>query len=354
MGRASLEGSGTVAQIIAIDPNAPDPEIIRQAAAILRSGGLVVFPTETVYGLGADATDASAVRKIFTAKGRPQTNPLIVHCESVERIRRECVSSWPDDAQKLAEACWPGPLTIILPKSARIPDETTAGFACVGVRIPANDVARALIAAADRPVAAPSANRSNRLSPTRAEHVANDLGDQVGWILDAGPCSAGVESTVLDLSGSVPIVLRPGPIRAEEISSVVGKPVQSSADVIAEERARVAPGQSRLHYSPRKPLRIVPYGEIDDQPSVACLILGEKAGTGDSITRISLEDAPSAQRRLYDILHRWDREPSIRSIRIVFAPGTDSPAWAAVRDRLRRAASHAVEVGPDFEERTRG
>ncbi len=342
-----------MAQIIAIDPNAPDPDIIRQAAAILRSGGLVAFPTETVYGLGADATNSEAVRKIFEAKGRPQTNPLIVHCESVDRIRRECVTAWPDDARKLAEAFWPGPFTMILPKSDRIPRETTAGMAFVGVRIPANAVARALIAAADRPIAAPSANRSNQLSPTRAEHVANDLGDRIGLILDAGPCSAGVESTVLDISGSVPIVLRPGPIRAEEISAVLDKPVHSSDDVISEERARVAPGQSRLHYSPRKPLRIVPYGEIDDNPSVACLVLGETAGTGDSLTRIVLNDAPMAERRLYDILHQWDREPSIRSIRVVFAPGTDSPAWAAVRDRLRRAASLTVEVGPDLEERTR-
>lgn len=331
-----------MAQILAIDPNSPNAEIIRQAAAILRSGGLVAFPTETVYGLGADATSASAVRKIFEAKGRPQTNPLIVHCESVDRIRRDCVTEWPDDARKLADAFWPGPLTLILPKSARIPDETTAGMAFVGVRIPANGVARALIAAADRPIAAPSANRSNRLSPTRAEHVANDLGDRIGLILDAGPCSTGVESTVLDLSRTEPRILRPGPIGAEAIEAVLGRQVFTSTAVIAEAEARVAPGQSRLHYSPRKPLRIVQAGEIEDDPTIATLILGgwnrENDTTAESITCIVLSDAKSAEQRLYDILHRWDRAPSIRSIQVVFTSGSDTTAWAAVRDRLSRAA----------------
>ncbi len=340
-----------MAQILAIDPETPDIDIIRQAAAILRSGGLVAFPTETVYGLGADATDAFAVRKIFVAKGRPQTNPLIVHCESIERVLRECVTDWPDDAQKLADAFWPGPMTLILPKSARIPDETTAGLAYVGVRIPANTVARALITAADRPIAAPSANRSNRISPTRAEHVTNDLGDRIGLILDAGPCSAGVESTVLDLSGPDPKILRPGPIGAAAIAAVLGKHVISAESVISEDLARVAPGQSRLHYSPLKLLRIVRRDEVENDPTIATLILGEKAEVVDSlaksITHIALSDAKTTEQRLYDILHRWDSVPSIRSIQVVFGTGTDAPAWATVRDRLSRAAERANEVPPD-------
>lgn len=346
-----------MARLIAIDPDQPDPDLIAEAAAILRSGGLIAFPTETVYGLGADATNASAVRKIFEAKGRPQTNPLIVHCESVERIVRECVTHWPADAQKLADTFWPGPLTLILPKSEKIPDETTAGMAFVGVRIPANGVARALIAAADRPIAAPSANRSNRLSPTRAEHVANDLGDRIGLILDAGPCSAGVESTVLDLSGPDPKILRPGPIGPEAIAAVLGKHVISSDSVISEDLARVAPGQSRLHYSPRKTLRIVHVEEIEQDPSIATLLLGEKPDLPDSIAKstscIALYDAKSTERKLYDILHRWDGIPSIRAIQVVFASGTDTQAWAAVRDRLSRAASKANEDPQDKDFRDR-
>ncbi|MBI1324015.1 threonylcarbamoyl-AMP synthase [bacterium] len=332
-----------MAQVIAIDPAAPDAEIIRQAAAILRSGGLVAFPTETVYGLGADATDESAVRKIFEAKGRPQTNPLIVHCESVERVRRECVKDWPDDAQKLADAFWPGPLTLILPKSGAIPDTTTAGMAFVGVRIPANAVARALIAAADRPIAAPSANRSNRLSPTRAEHVAKDLGDRIGLILNAGPCSAGVESTVLDLSGEKPRILRPGPIRADFIESVLGKRVISEASVVSEHLSRISPGQSRLHYSPRKPLRIVSTnesaGESDRSTAVLTLGTGPADEVSSTLSRIWLADARIAERSLFEILHRWDADPAIRKIQVIFGDDTDSPEWAAVRDRVSRAAS---------------
>lgn len=332
-----------MARLIAIDPDQPDPDIIAEAASILRSGGLVAFPTETVYGLGADATDASAVRKIFEAKGRPQTNPLIVHCESVDRIVRECVTHWPADAQRLADSFWPGPLTLILPKSARVPAETTAGMAFVGVRIPASTVARALIAAADRPIAAPSANRSNRLSPSRAEHVASDLGDRIGLILDAGPCSAGVESTVLDLSGSEPRILRPGPIGAKAIETVLGKRVLVAESVVAEDRARVSPGQSRLHYSPRKPLKIVHGDELSETPGLATLILG--LGFGDASSpglcpsRIHLSDAKTTERSLYDTLHRWDDDPSIREIQVCFGHETDSPAWAAVRDRIGRAAS---------------
>jgi L-threonylcarbamoyladenylate synthase len=328
-----------MAHIVAIDPVAPDLDIIHEAASIIRSGGLVVIPTETVYGLGADATDPAAVRRIFEAKGRPQTNPLIVHCESVTRIRNECVSEWPEVADKLATAFWPGPLTLILPKLARIPFETTAGLPFVGVRIPANEVTRALIAAADRPIAAPSANRSNRLSPTQAEHVANDLGDRVGWILDAGPCSAGVESTVLDLSSPEPRILRPGPIRAAAIEEIIGKKVLAVDKVEPEESSRVSPGQSRLHYSPRKPLKILNSGQHSTEPSTAWLILGIRPGdSSQNLIESKFTTANDAERSLYDTLHRWDDDPRILTIHVYFGAGTESPDWAAIRDRLTRAA----------------
>jgi L-threonylcarbamoyladenylate synthase len=338
-------------EIVTVDPERPEIEIIERAAAIIRSGGLVAFPTETVYGLGADATNSEAVCKIFAAKGRPPTNPLIVHCENVDRVRDECVASWPESAQKLADAFWPGPLTLILPKSGAIPAEVTAGLACVGVRIPASAVARALIAAADRPIAAPSANRSNRISPTRAAHVAKDLGEEVALILDAGPCSAGVESTVLDLSGPATRILRPGPIDATSIEAVLGEPVETVGNVATDSTPQASPGQSRLHYAPRKPLLVVPVEKLLLGESTATLVLGilpdqnreehSPLFMSDLGNYLHIPAAKAAEKALYAFLHKSDEDPRVIEIHVAFGGGTDSPEWAALRDRIKRASSHS-------------
>ena len=334
-----------MAEIYAVDALLPDAEVIRKAARILRSGGLVAFPTETVYGLGADATNPAAIQRIYQAKGRPPTNPLIVHCDTVERIQRDCVTAWPDEAQKLADAFWPGPLTLILPKSSHIPEIATAGLACVGVRIPEPPVARALIAQAGCPVAAPSANRSNRISPTLARHVADDLGDRVEMIIDAGPCRAGVESTVLDLSGQSPKVLRPGPITAEQIAAVLGRPVQSAEGIVSDDVAHTSPGQSRVHYAPAKPLELwlgrFPAGDVIDAAETAVMVLGPAARrhafeNAQPVVFKEIRTATEAQNQLYAMLHAWDRDPAIKRIVVVLL--AQSPEWHAVMNRLTRAA----------------
>ena len=196
-------------------------EEIQHAASLLRAGKLVAFPTETVYGLGANALDAEAVARIFAAKGRPHTSPIIVHVSSME-MARLVVSEWPKQAELLAAEFWPGPLTLVLKKQAAVPDLVTAGLDTVGVRMPAHPVAMALIAAAQIPVAAPSANRFTQLSPTTAEHVRQSLGARVDYILDGGACSVGIESTVLSLTGGLPVLLRPGGVSRRQIELMIG------------------------------------------------------------------------------------------------------------------------------------
>lgn len=331
-----------MAEISAVDLLNPDPHIILRAAGVLKSGGLVAFPTETVYGLGADATNPDAIGKIFAAKGRPPTNPLIVHCESIERIRRQCVSQWPESAVTLARHFWPGPLTLILAKSRDIPDIATAGLDFVGVRIPESAVALALITAADRPIAAPSANRSNRLSPTRAEHVARDLGDRIDIILDAGACRAGVESTVLDLSGPTPVILRPGPITAAQIAQVLNIEVFAKTQNAAGDAPLAAPGQLAIHYAPRKPLTFwlkTKPTQAFFQPGHVLMWLGQRhVDVVSAVTdEVRFGDVKASESMLYYQLHKWDLDESIREIHVVFEP-TASEDWSAVVDRISRAA----------------
>src|ERR1700733_7882624 len=217
------------------------PEVQR-AAELLRAGRLVAFPTETVYGLGANALDETAVRRIFEAKGRPHSSPLIVHVSSIE-MARDLASEWPETAELLARQFWPGPLTIIVPKKSHVPDLVTAGLPSVGLRIPAHPLARALIEAAQIPIAAPSANRFTELSPTTAEHVPEGLADLV---LNGGPCTVGIESTVISLAGAVPRILRPGMISQTEIENVIG-PTQVG-------EGAESPGQHPRPYSPHTPI----------------------------------------------------------------------------------------------------
>src|SRR5579871_5209626 len=230
---------------------------VTRAAALIRAGELVAFPTETVYGLGANALDPAAVEKIYAAKGRPPESPLIVHVDSME-MALGLVRTWPEKAAKLAQRFWPGPLTLVLTKRPHVPARLTAGLDTVGIRMPSNSIALALIKEACVPIAAPSANRFGGISPTTAEHVRAALGDRVSLVLDGGPTSVGIESTVLSLAGPEAILLRPGMVSQAEIEEVIG-PVLIAAHTTGS--AHPSPGMHRRHYSPRTPLILVKPGQ---------------------------------------------------------------------------------------------
>jgi L-threonylcarbamoyladenylate synthase len=248
----------TQTNLLPVDALAPDPASIERAAMLLRSGELVVFPTETVYGLGADALQAAAVEQIFIAKGRPFSDPLIVHIAAEDTLAL-LTSHVPRQARLLAEAFWPGPLTLILPAGPRVPRMITAGLETVAVRMPRHPVALALIRALGSPIAAPSANRFMHISPTTAQHALADLAGRVPLILDSGPCAVGVESTILDLCAPVPTILRPGGIGLEALRAIVAN-VQSpqrrphtTSNEAPDEKAQKAPGQLLIHYAPGVP-----------------------------------------------------------------------------------------------------
>jgi L-threonylcarbamoyladenylate synthase len=299
---------------------------ITRAAAIIRSGGLVAFPTETVYGLGANALDPAAVRRIFQAKGRPSTSPVIVHVDS-EQMARSLVTAWPEAAAKLAARHWPGPLTLVLPKQTSIPDEVTAGLPTAGIRMPAHPVALALIRAAGVPIAAPSANRFTELSPTSAEHVRKSLGARVDMILDGGTTPVGIESTVLSLATHPPTLLRPGMVTREEIESLIG-PVSVPNELPAGPHA--SPGLHPRHYSPRTPLVLVSGARLPAE------------GRGVYVSHLPGSDNPMpASARdyaavLYLTLHNLDSE-GLDWIAVEWPP--DTAEWAGIRDRLRRASA---------------
>ena len=289
---------------------------------MLRRGGLVAFATETVYGLGADATDPAAVARIFEAKGRPDANPLIVHADGPD-MARSCVANWPEEARILAEACWPGPLTLVLPRSARIPDVVTAGRETVGVRVPDTTVARSLIARAGRPVAAPSANRSTGISPTLARHVSKDLDGRIDLILDSGPTALGLESTVLDLSRDSPRLLRPGPISREFLAETLGKDV-AGPESGGPGGPLLSPGQMAIHYAPRTPTVRIEPGLMESFPwpaRSALIVVGRewsREGVGASFT-FDLPTPEIAAARLYATLHHCD-ESGVDLIVIVPPP----------------------------------
>src|SRR3979490_342999 len=234
---------------------------IESAARLLRAGRLVAFPTETVYGLGANALDPEAVARIYAVKGRPPTSPLIVHVSSID-MAQSLVTRWPTIADQLAHRFWPGPLTLVLEKQPTIPPIVTAGLSTVGLRMPSHPVALALIKAAGVPVAAPSANRFTQLSPTTTEHVRRSLGSDVDLILDGGPCQVGIESTVLSLAGPQAVLLRPGAISRAQLEAEIG-PVAIATDV--NEGAHPSPGMHPRHYSPRTRLILVENGKVPEQ-----------------------------------------------------------------------------------------
>jgi L-threonylcarbamoyladenylate synthase len=248
MGRKRLN-----TEILKIDPENIDKSLIMRASGIILSGGLVAFPTETVYGLGANAADAAAVKGIFRAKGRPSDNPLIVHVSSIDQVER-IVSGIPGMAKKLMEAFWPGPLTLVMGKAESVPSEITAGLDTVGVRMPSHPVALALIETSGVLIAAPSANRSGKPSPTSASHVIDDLFGRIHAIIDSGKCNVGLESTVLDIHGDMPVILRPGAVTKEQIASITGA-VEISGD--AEENIPRSPGMKYSHYTPNAKVIVV-------------------------------------------------------------------------------------------------
>lgn len=308
---------------------------VRRAADLVRAGRTVVFPTETVYGLGADATNARAVARIFEIKERPSFDPLIVHLVDGARLG-EVAADVPRPAQLLIERFWPGPLTLILPKRDSIPDIVTADLPSVAVRVPAHRVARELLRLADRPVAAPSANRFGCISPTTATHVQEQLDDRPAMILDAGPCRIGVESTILSFLSARPALLRPGGITLEQIVECIGV-----IDVVANADPRLAPGQSSRHYAPRTRLQLVCSAQdvpSDERSHAALLVMGPKDAL-EGFQRIEVladdGDLVTAAANLFSALHRLDGT----GVRTIYAVQiAETGLGRAIMDRLRRAA----------------
>lgn len=323
-----------------------DPALL-EAADIIRRGGLVAFPTETVYGLGADALDAGAVEKIFAAKQRPHWDPVIVHVADVAGARGLTLA-WPEAAERLAAAFWPGPLTMLLPRTSRIPDVCTAGREKAGVRLPAHPVALALIAAAGVPIAAPSANRFGHTSPTTAEHVLADLDGRIDAILDAGACAVGVESTVLDPSRDPAIIYRPGGITAEQIRRVLGDVVVAERGISAETPPETleSPGLGIRHYAPRARLLLVESeGELRrvleqqaGERRVGVLLPSGWAVPGAGAIALpwgSWREPESLARDLYRQMRALDD----RGVDVIVCPLPPAEGIGlAIRDRLRKAA----------------
>jgi len=307
-----------------------DRESITRAADIIRRGGLVAFPTETVYGLGADALNAVAAAGIFEAKGRPRFDPLIVHIAGTDALPLLAERPHPL-AEKLIDAFWPGPLTVVLPKSAAVPDIVTAGLGTVALRMPAHPVARELIALSGTPIAAPSANPFGFISPTTAEHVERQLGDRVEMILDGGPCSVGVESTIIAFGDTGPRLLRPGGLALEEIEAIIG-PVATALTSGVE-----APGQLPSHYSPRTPVIIL--DDTDVAAEGAAYLAFREPPAGRRYAKVEVlsprGDLREAAARVFSALHSLDA----CGAPVIFAePVPETGLGLAIMDRLRRAA----------------
>jgi len=320
----------------------PLPGKIEEAAALLNAGELVAFPTETVYGLGADATNPRAVMRIFEAKGRPASHPLIVHFSNFASARA-WASEVPPAAERLAEAFWPGPLTLVLPRSRVVPDVVTGGQDTVGLRAPAHPVARALLAAFGRGIAAPSANRYGRISPTRAADVRAELGRRVALVLDGGDCEVGLESTIVACLGGRVTLLRPGSISRSQVADIVGRVDDPGAD------APRAPGGQRSHYAPGTPLELVAPDRLARAVEAAAAkgrvaVLARSAPTAES-DRVAWKRMPAGPgpygRALYAALRALD-DSGAALIIVEAVPAGE--AWAAVSDRLARAAARGDDA----------
>lgn len=334
------------AELLLVDRLAPDPAVLAYAADLLRRGKLVAFPTETVYGLGALALNSQAVERIFAAKGRPPSNPLIVHVpdlQSAERVALEI----PEQAKVLADAFWPGPLSLVLASQAHVPLLVRAGLPSVAVRVPAHPVALALLRTVEEPIAAPSANQFMRVSPTRAQHVMDQLGDVIDLVLDAGPCDVGIESTVLDVRSMPPTLLRPGMVTREALERVIGRVDMSGPT--HDDAPRHSPGMLERHYSPRASL----YSFSDVTAERAREMLQSLRAAGrrtrvfvrhtslamDAATRLLPSNAAAFATRLYDELNALDAD----QIDVAFLEEVpNAPEWRAIEDRLTRAGVRPV------------
>ena len=334
----------TTTRVVAIDPTTPDRIAIAEAASIIRSGELVAFPTETVYGLGADGLNPIALGRIYRVKGRPPDNPLILHLASQDQLS-VVAADVPAIAQRLIQAFWPGPLTLILPKASGVPDLATAGLSTVAVRMPAHPVALALIKAAHTPIAAPSANRSGLPSPTTAQHVLDDLRDRIPLILDAGPTHIGLESTVLDVTSIPPIILRPGGLVREAIEAVVG----DLPEVTSMAQRRRSPGTRYRHYSPRARLWLVEDAQAETLQATVAKALQQSARVGCLLHQLEPKQMPPLVQviRLSGSLADYAQGlfSALRGLDglgldvIVVEGVQEQGLGVAVMDRLRRAAS---------------
>ena len=317
---------------------------VLRAAELLRQGFAVALPTETVYGLAANALSVAAVEKIFAIKGRPAHNPIIVHVAGLE-MAQQCVSQWPKIADDLARAFWPGPLTLVLNRSEKIPDIVTAGGPTVGVRWPSHPFIQAVIRACGVPLAAPSANPSNRLSPTNAEHVRAFFGDQLPLIVDGGQSQVGIESTVIDLSSSPPRLLRPGMISPEALLAVTGELSLGFGD---SQEILKSPGMLRKHYSPKARLVLASWADDGDlhaqigvrgwRPSTVHVIAHTRIPAQGALGRVAVipHDAQAFGRAIYAELHACD---AARADVIIVEQLPDTEPWRAIADRLHRAAA---------------
>lgn len=344
-------------RLLTLSPLSPDPDLIRQAADMINAGGLVAFPTETVYGLGANALNKDAVEKIFVAKGRPSNDPLIVHVASFDEVRL-VASQVPEIVHALAKAFWPGPLTLVLPKQPTIPDAVTSGLNTVAVRIPSHPVALALLRECGVPVAAPSANRFGHTSPTTAAHVLDDLDGRIDLILDGGPSAVGVESTVLDVSQTPPMILRPGGISREALEKILG-PIAVRNNLKADDESpQVSPGLLGKHYTPKAELILCEGGRHSALEKL--LLLAEQAqAQGRSVgLLLAEEDLPTFATlmcRTFALGSSDDLETIARNLYAGMRSLDDRGAQViltrdfgqdglglAIRDRLSRAASRIV------------
>lgn len=343
-------------KIVKIDPAHPRMEDIREAGRIIREGGLVAFPTETVYGLGGNALDVTASQRIYAAKGRPSDNPLIVHIADMASLL-PLVTEIPEAARKLASACWPGPLTMIFHKSSIVPLETTGGLDSVAVRFPSHPIARALIREGGGYIAAPSANTSGRPSPTMAEHVIEDLKGKIEMIVDGGSVGIGLESTIVDFTENIPTILRPGYINEQMLRDILGE-VRMDKGLLAE-NSRIhpkAPGMKYRHYAPKGSLLIVE-GQTDRVAAKIEEMAREKTaagytvgiiGTDESVGRYSSgiiksigtrSDEESIGRHLYSVLREFDDCGAA----YIFSESFDTPKMGqAIMNRLLKAAGHQV------------
>lgn len=351
-----MENQENGTRVFVLDAAQPEAAPISEAAAAIRSGGLVAFPTETVYGLGADAANAAAVARIFVAKGRPSDNPLIVHV-SDRGMLADVVREIPQKAEKLMERFWPGPLTLVLPKLPSIPDSVTCGLQTVGVRMPHHPVALALIRAAGVPIAAPSANRSGRPSPTAAEHVVEDLYGRIDVILDGGETGVGVESTVIDMTVDPPVLLRPGGVTVEQLTREIGEVVvdRSVHGAEAGEQPR-SPGMKYKHYSPQAQVILVDgpvlqmqakikdlaYEYEEEGQKVGIMCCNESRGAYQAPVILeygSRDDLAGMASDLFSTLRAFDRH----GVGVILVEGVPaSGIGLAIMNRLRRAAAGRV------------